>query len=294
MTSTIRPVSTGVILSFNLLNTDTQAYVSYTNPLPHTISPDVAAANGVTVSAQDMATITATIVLGATLSVSGSAGAQAIAGAVSFNQVSGGASASVGNAAVQLTGGALLVTATEAATITANTQSEVAASSSNSSGTSGGSTSGGQSLGASGILGVNVVQGAATATVTGSTVTATAGSGQNVTVTADNKLTLNATSISSANITTGSTTQAAALTLAMNALGYNSSKGVLFATLDALLGTTFDTQTDAGALASIGTSTVNAGGLVSVSAVNESQLTASMSNTTTASSDGTQVRRRRA
>ena len=289
MTSTTRPVSTGAILSFNLLNTNTQAYVSYTNPLPHTTSPDVAAAHGVTVSAQDMATITATIVLGATLSVSGSAGAQAIAGAVSFNQVSGGASASVGNAAVQLTGGALLVTATEAATITANTQSEVAASSSNSSGTSGGSTSGGQSLGASGILGVNVVQGAATAIVTGSTVTATAGSGQNVTVTADNKLTLNATSISSANITTGSTTQAAAaLSLAMNALGYNSSKGVLFATLDALLGTTFDTQTDAGALASIGTSTVNASGLVSVNAVNESQITATMSNTTTASNKGTQ------
>ena len=32
---------------------------------------------------------------------------------------------------------------------------------------------GGTSLGASGILGVNVVQGAATATVTGSTITAT-------------------------------------------------------------------------------------------------------------------------
>ena len=142
--STTRPVSTGAILSFNLLNTDTQAYVSYTNPLPHPTSPDVAAASGVTVSAQDMATITATIVLGATMSGGGSSGSQAIAGAVSFNQVSGGASASVGNAAVQLTGGALLVSATEAATITANTQSEVTASSSNgqqSGGSSGGSSS---------------------------------------------------------------------------------------------------------------------------------------------------------
>ena len=70
--STTRPVSTGAILSFNLLNTDTQAYVSFTNPLPHPTSPDVAAASGVTVSAQDKATITATIVLGATMADVGS------------------------------------------------------------------------------------------------------------------------------------------------------------------------------------------------------------------------------
>ena len=61
--------------------------------------------------------------------------------------------------------------------------------------------------------------------MTGSTITATTGSGQNVTVMADNKLTLNATSTSSANISTGSTTQAAALSLAMNALGYQLIDG---------------------------------------------------------------------
>ena len=80
--------------------------------------------------------------------------------------------------------------------------------------------------------------------MTGSTVTATAGSDQNVTVMADNTLTLDATSTSAANISAGGTTQAAALSLALNALGYNSSKGVLFATLGRLLGTTFETQTD--------------------------------------------------
>ena len=122
--STTRPVSTGAILSFNLLNTNTQAYASYTNPLPHATSPDVEAADGITISANDTATITSTIVLGATMSGGGTSGSQQIAGAVSFNNVIGGASATVSNAAVELSGGALLVSAYEAATITADTKSE--------------------------------------------------------------------------------------------------------------------------------------------------------------------------
>ena len=83
-------VSTGAMLSFNLLNTNTQAYLSFTNP---STSPDVTAASGLTISANDTAKINATITLGTT-----SSGSQTIAGAVSFNDVSGGASASATNA----------------------------------------------------------------------------------------------------------------------------------------------------------------------------------------------------
>ena len=289
-------MSTGAILSANLLNTSTAAYVSYSNPLPHT-GPDVQAAGGMTVAAQDSAIINATIVLGAT--ISGSTNAQAIARAVSLNDVSGGASAHVDSAGVLLTGGSLLVSAQEGATINANTTSEVSAASGNGGGTTSGQSYGsGTSLGASGTLGVNVVLGEATAALNGSTITTSDVAAGNVAVKAENSATLTANSVSAADVaptsssgsgTSGATT-AASLTLALNTAGYDA-ENVLFQTLNALLGTpatsAFGTQSDAGAAATLLDTTVSATGLVSVDAINVSTVVATMSNTTTASTSGT-------
>ncbi|TVS17067.1 MAG: hypothetical protein EA424_13420, partial [Planctomycetaceae bacterium] len=286
--TTTRGASAGMILAMNLLASETVAYVSRAEESDEDeIKPadmSVVAA-GMSVVAENAAKIDATVVLGG----AGSANDWGVGGVVSFNNVNAGSAARIEDATVELTGGSLEVRAEEAAGITAGTTSEVKTSADGQQ--NGGDDGDGSSLAVGGTLGINIVQGAAVATLLESSITRLDTTAGDVSVQADNQQTLRATAVGAADVEGGDDTRAVGVTLALNVVGYDA-KNALFQTIDALLGESvtsdaFGDDSSAGATASIVDTTVNAAGKVSVTASNASQLTANQTNTTGASSSGT-------
>ena len=154
----------------------------------------IQAGGGVSVTAQDSSAISATITLGSSSTAPGGrqqpAAGTGVAGAVSLNDVQGGATASITSTTLSTTGGNVLVQAKEMATLTATTTSEVSAGSSSTPTTTAGSTTK-SPLAIDGLIGTNLVQSAASATLNSSHVTTTGtGTGAGgVTVDAENTAT---------------------------------------------------------------------------------------------------------
>src|SRR5204863_8345058 len=113
----------------------------------------------------------------------GSASALGVSGAVSMNDVRGGAKAHLEATPVTAAGGTVSVSATEEATLTAALESAAETS------TSGGLFGGGSETAVNALIATNVVQSAAEASITDSTVTNTGGG---VSVDAQNTATLEA------------------------------------------------------------------------------------------------------
>ena len=169
-----------------------------------------------------------------------------------------------------------MVTVSASATQVMNAHLESAASS------SGGSKFGaGESLAASGLIATNTLQGGAEAYIKGSSITTSGtGSGQgDVTVSATNSATMDAHLVDA----TSSGAEAVALTLAFNTLGW-APQNILFNTVDALIGDpaiadAFGADQGAGATAYVEDTTVDATGLLTVSADSAAQLSADIANT---------------
>ena len=163
----------GFVLASNKVLGSAQASIDFdTGNLP---ASTIQAGGGVSVTAQDSSAISATITLGSSTTAPGgsnSGGSTGVAGAVSLNDVQGGATASITSTTLSTTGGNVLVQAKEMATLTATTTSEVSAGSSSTPNTTAGSTTK-SPLAIDGLIGTNLVQSAATATLGSSQVTAT-------------------------------------------------------------------------------------------------------------------------
>ena len=127
---------------------------------------------------QDPAAISSTITLGTSSSSSstgsggggsgGGSGTTGVGGAVSLNDVHGGATAYIDHTTLSTTGGNVLIEARETATLIANTTNEVTASTS----TTGTGTTG-SSLAVGGVISTNLVQSSADAELRHSHVTTT-------------------------------------------------------------------------------------------------------------------------
>jgi len=258
------------VISQNKTSSYARATIDFTGASAGTVN----AGNGVTVTATDSASINATITLSATsetvnespFSNSDSIG---MAGAVSVNDVRGGATATIDNSEVTATDGNVSVTASETATLKAVTMVEAASS--------GGSKFGsGTSLATAGVIATNVVQGGADANITDSTVT-TDNSGD-VVVTATDTATIDSEVVNS--VTSGDT--AIGLTLAFNSIGWES-QNVLFNTVDTLIGApaiadAFGADKGFNSEAKLEDVTVSAAGSVSVTADAKAELNAEISN----------------
>ena len=287
-------LAVGFVLATNKVSGSAQASIDFdTGNLP---ASTIQAGGGVSVTAQDSSGITATITLGASSEGTGE-GSTGVAGAVSLNDVQGGATASVTHTTLSTTGGSVLVQAKEMATLTATTTSELTASSESAPLTTPGSTTK-SPLALNGLIGTNLVQSAASATLGSSHVTTT-GTGTGVggvTVDSENtaKLTAMTTNAATASSSTGdvggggSGNTAVGVTLAFNTIGWQS-QNVLFNAIDALLGSptianAFGAENPSNATATMLDTTVNASGQLIVSALDDATITSTISNTSTASS----------
>ena len=284
-------LSLGLVLASNKVLASATASIDFdTKNLP---GQTITAAGGVAVTAQDSAGIASTVTLGSS-STGALGGNTAVAGAVTLNDVRGGANASIGHATQTAAGGVVLVKAKEAATISATTTSELTATAPTSNAISGPSSS--NTLAAGGLIGTNLVQSGASATLSNSVVT-TSGTGSGaggVTVDAENTASLTATTTNAATTTSSASTggnaganTALGVTLAFNTIGWES-ENVLFSAIDALLGDSllagaFSGENPSNATATMLDTTVNASGQLTVSAVSGVTLNATISNTSTAS-----------
>ena len=185
-----------------------------------------------------------------------------------LNDLRGGATAYITGTTVTASAGDVTVSASAAQAMTASLES--AASS------SGGSKFGaGVSLAASGLIVTNTVIGGADAHITGSTLTI----GGDVTVQAVNNAALEAHLVNA----TSSGAEAIGVTLAFNTLGWEP-QNILFNTIDALIGDpaiadAFGADHASGASAYLEDTTVDATGLLTVSANSAAQLAADIANT---------------
>ncbi|TVS11137.1 MAG: hypothetical protein EA424_24230, partial [Planctomycetaceae bacterium] len=259
----------------------------------------ITAGGGVSVTAEDTATIDATLTLGSK-SASSDASALGISGAISVNDVRGGATAFIDHTTLTANGGDVLVRAVEAATLTAAATSELTASRSSSDSGAGdaGSSGGGTSLVVGGLIATNLVQSGADAILRNSDVKPTDVDAGGVSVEAENKASLTATVVNGATASSsgdgsdsGATT-AIGVTLAFNTIGWKS-QNVLFNTVDAILGDpliaeAFGGQHPSNATATIVDTTIAATGPVSADAVAAAKLDSAITNTTTATAEGTQ------
>src|SRR5262249_44839296 len=125
--------ATGInaVVAQNKVSDKATASISYAT---HSGLTDVQAGSGISVTATDQAHVDATITLATTADSRGQAantalGALGVGGAVTLNDVRGGASASVDKGNLLAKGGTILVSAQETAGITAHTTSELLASS---------------------------------------------------------------------------------------------------------------------------------------------------------------------
>ncbi|MGB3645615.1 MAG: LEPR-XLL domain-containing protein, partial [Mesorhizobium sp.] len=194
---------------------------------------------------------------------------KAIGLSIAYNDTRGDAQAYIKGATVAANGGDVDVAATGKSTITAYTTNTVEA------GGGSGITGKGDVLGFSGQIDTNVVLGKTSASIENSTVTASG----DVSVSADNEARIDARLYSTG--LSGAT--AVGVTLAYNSVGWEA-QNLLFNTLDTLIGSpyladdAFDGNVGADATASILKSSVGAGGDIAVSALNNAQINATVSN----------------
>ena len=124
-------VAVGFVLATNKVSSSAQASIDYDSSFtPPATGSDIKAGGGVAVTAQDSSGISATITLGSSSTASGgsnSGSGTGVAGAVSLNDVRGGATALLTHTTLTASGGTVLVQAKEMATLTATTTSEVSA-----------------------------------------------------------------------------------------------------------------------------------------------------------------------
>ena len=279
--------SFGLVVAQNKVNSKALAYID-NGGLPGTSA--IAAGDGVMVSASDTALIEASIALESATAAEiadntfTDANALGISGAVSMNDVRGGATAYILDATVTATGGDVSVSAVADATLDADMASEASTK------TSGGLFDGGGSTTINALVATNVVQGGAEAYISGSTVTNSAASPDaddgNVRVNAQNTANIDATSVNA----TKSGGMGVGVTLAFNSIGW-APQNILFNTIDAIIGdpaisTAFGAENGAGAKAYILGSGVSASGSVVVGATASSAITSGITNTTEASAGG--------
>ncbi|MBT8143425.1 MAG: hypothetical protein KJO55_01925, partial [Gammaproteobacteria bacterium] len=313
-----RSTSLGAVLAHNKVSSRAIAFI---DDLDGTgLASTITAGRGVLVSATDSAAISSVIILDtdsittvgkqkkqATSGGSSKTSTQSIgiSGAISTNDVRGGASAYIDQSTVVATGGDVAVLANERATITAATESDLLASTTKAGGKAkpyGGKTSKDttRSIGASGIIANNTVQSAATATITNSNVSTldTGGVLGNVRVAATNSVRLLSEVINSSETDVEGTVKTKSkngstetfqaydigVTLAFNSIGWQP-QNIFFSALEALLqdpliSNALGLENPANATASIEDSLVDATGQVIVSAVNEVELISDINNST--------------
>jgi hypothetical protein len=188
---------------------------------------------------------------------------QAFGGMVARNDVRA-VTAAYMEGAVVTTAGDVTVEALEDAELKAHIKAKIASSGGSAFGT-------GTSLAVGGVIATNLVQSSADAYVKDARITTT-GTGD-LTVTGVNDAAIDAT-INSA-VSTGDT--GVGVVLAFNTVGWES-RNILFAAIDAIVGTDIGTENPARINAYIQNSTVNVAGNVTVTADNTASLNATVSN----------------
>jgi hypothetical protein len=204
-----------------------------------------------------------------------SSDAIAIGGLVVRNEVQSDVSAYTKNADVTLASGDLTLEAIENATIDATADSSAIAS--------GGSAYGsGSVVAVNGTIATNVVLSKANAYAVDSDLTVRDADSGDADLLGNVRLDAQNTSHIEAVVqnTTRSGDTAVGLTLAFNTLGW-ASQGLMFNTVDALLGTDIGTEQPAEVRAYLRDTTVDADGEVSLSAVSEASITATVGNEAT-------------
>src|SRR5262249_30245337 len=153
----------GLVITMNRASGSAEAAINGTKAP----NPTIGAGGGVSVTAEDRSEVHATIQL-TTLVVSADLTqpprASAVAGPAAPDHVRGGATAHIDNATVTASGGSIVVTASEDATINADLTTEAEAIAA--------SFKGQKALAINGIIATNLVLSSATATVTGSVLNA--------------------------------------------------------------------------------------------------------------------------
>lgn len=186
-----------------------------------------------------------------------------VGGLVVRNDVRGNVQSFINNATVDVAGD-LTLSADESATLIANDESLVSSS--------GGSAFGeGQSLAVNALISTNIVQSQSSATITNSDITTT--NSGDLTVDAKNTSGIDATVLSS----TQSGDTAVGVTLAFNTLGWEA-QNILFAAIDALLGTDIGNENPAKTVASIVDTPLTIAGDLKLAADNTAILNATVSN----------------
>jgi hypothetical protein len=190
-----------------------------------------------------------------------------IGGSVVRNDLKSDSDAYIDNSTVNAN--SVTVTATEDASLIANTDSAVSSS--------GGSAYGsGTSLAVNGTISTNVAQSQADAYITDSSVTTPMTTGGNLTVTATNDTSMDAT----VQTMTSSGDTAVGVILAFNTIGFES-QNLLFNTIDALLNTNIGTKNAARAHARVVDTPLNINGNISVTASTTGTLNATVGNEAT-------------
>lgn len=266
-------LSFGAVIGMNKVASKASATIAWS--AGYSGAKTLTADRGVTVKATDSAMIGATITLIASAeAVSTSpfndSDSYGIAGAVSLNDVRGGATAAIDGATLLVSSGQVLVQALADATINSSLDSETSSANDSLFGN-------GDSLAVGALIATNTVQGGAAADVTDSHLTTT-GPGGDITVDAVNTSTLKAATVNSAT----SEGISVSATLAFNTIGWES-QNILFNAVDAILGDpliseAFGGETGAGAKAYLLDTTVDATGLLRVNATSSAGLTADIRN----------------
>ena len=268
-------LSVGTVVTSNKAASAAEAYIE-SNGEQISISGD----NGVSITATDDSNFDATVSLKAASETSNTnpfsnSDSIGVAAAVVLNDVKGGATSNIENAAVTAMDGDVLIQSEATSTLDASLSVEAASS--------GGSKFGeGISIAVGGLIATNVMQGGAEAGATNTTIdTSTASELKgDVTIAATNSSKLTATTENA--VTSGDT--AVGVTLAFNSIGHDA-QNVLFNTIDTLIGDpaiadAFDSEGGADARAFMLNSSVDAAGQLSVQAAAATELDSVVTNET--------------
>ena len=268
-------LSVGTVVTSNKSASAAEAYIESNGE-----QISVSGNDGVSVSATDSSNFDATVSLKAASETSNTnpfsnSDSIGVAAAVVLNDVKGGATSNIENAAVKAMDGDVLIQSEATSTLNASLSVEAASS--------GGSKFGeGISIAVGGLIATNVMQGGAEAGATNTTIdTSTASELKgDVTIVATNSSELTATTENA--VTSGDT--AVGVTLAFNSIGHDA-QNVLFNTIDALIGDpaiadAFDSERGADARAFMLDSSVDAAGQLSVQAAAATELDSVVTNET--------------
>ncbi|MBF0461945.1 MAG: hypothetical protein HQL87_11155, partial [Magnetococcales bacterium] len=187
-----------------------------------------------------------------------------VGGIVVRNDVRGDVTSYIDNTTVTA-GGDVTISATQAAQIEADLEGTATAGEGSAFGTGG-------SLAVNGQIATNLVLGSASATLTHSAVTA----GGSLTVGANNNAAIDA----SLDAATSASDAAVGVTLAFNTIGWQA-QNILFAAIDALVGTDIGAAQTAAVLASATDNTLTIGGGLTVNATSGAEINATVSNVAT-------------